>query len=288
MCLFCGQRYKVEDLHCPSCHSQPDVINGFLSFSPELSDSNECFNPEAFKRLFKVETTNFWFRSRNELLFWALQQYFPHAESFFEIGCGTGYVLFGIQREFPNLRLYGSDIFSKGLSFAEQRLSDVSLFQMDARNIPFENGFDVIGAFDVLEHIEEDEIVLSQIFPAVKSGGGIIITVPQHQWLWSKNDEIACHKRRYARKELAAKVENAGFRLLRLTSFVSFLLPLMVASRLRWRFGTTEQKTSGSELRQPHVINRFFKKVCDIERSFIRNGASFPMGGSLLCVGVKE
>lgn len=172
VCLFCGQRYEVEDLRCPSCHCQPDVINGFLSFSPELSDSNECFNPEAFERLFKVETTNFWFRSRNELLFWALQQYFPHVENFFEIGCGTGYVLSGIQREFPNLRLYGSDIFSTGLSFAKQRLSDVSLFQMDARNIPFENEFDLIGAFDVLEHIEEDEIALSNIFRAVKSGGG--------------------------------------------------------------------------------------------------------------------
>lgn len=286
VCLFCGQRYEVEDLCSPSCHRQPDVINGFLSFSPELSDSNECFNPEAFKRLFKVETTNFWFRSRNELLFWALEKYFPHAESFFEIGCGTGYVLFGIQREFPNLRLYGSDIFSNGLSYAEQRLSDVSLFQMDARNIPFENEFDVIGAFDVIEHIEEDEIALSSIFRAVKSGG-VIITVPQHQWLWSKNDEVACHKRRYSKKELAEKVENAGFRVLRMTSFVSFLLPLMVASRLRWQLGVGEQKDSGSELRQPPLLNALLKGICGIERSLIRNGTSFPAGGSLLCVAVK-
>lgn len=172
VCLFCGYRHEVEDWRCPSCHHQPDVINGFLSFSPELHDSNECFNPEAFKRLFNVETTNFWFRSRNRLLIWALRKYFPQAESFFEIGCGTGYVLSGIKREFPNFRLYGSDIFSNGLSFAKQRLSDVSLFQMDARKIPFENEFDVIGAFDVLEHIDEDSVVLQQMFQATKSGGG--------------------------------------------------------------------------------------------------------------------
>ena len=51
-------------------------------------------------------------------------------------------------------------------------MPEARFFQMDARNIPFENEFDVIGVFDVLEHIEEDEIVFSQIFRAVKSGGG--------------------------------------------------------------------------------------------------------------------
>ena len=172
VCLFCGQRDEMEDLRCPSCHCQPDVINGFLSFSPELSDSNECFNPEAFKRLFKVETRNFWFESRNQLLTWALGKYFPKAGNFFEIGCGTGFVLSGIWREFPQIKLFGSDIFTEGLAYAKERVIEATFFQMDARNIPFENEFDVIGAFDVLEHIEEDEIALSNIFRAVKSGGG--------------------------------------------------------------------------------------------------------------------
>ena len=203
------------------------------------------------------------------------------------IGCGTGFVLSGIQREFQDIKLFGSDIFSEGLVYAEERVPEATFFQMDARNIPFENEFDVIGAFDVIEHIEEDEVVFSQIFRAVKSGGGIILTVPQHQWLWSKNDEIACHKRRYSPKGLMAKVEKAGFRILRLTSFVSFLLPLMAASRLRWRLGTMEQKDSGSELRQPPFINVLLKGVLGIERSLIRKGASFPAGGSLLCVGLK-
>jgi SAM-dependent methyltransferase len=57
------------------------------------------------------------------------------------------------------------------------------LFQMDARKIPFESEFDVIGAFDVLEHIEEDEKALAQIFHAVLPGGGLILTVPQHRFL---------------------------------------------------------------------------------------------------------
>ena len=172
VCLSCGQRFSTEDWCCPSCNKPPETVDDFLSFAPDLAAKNDGFGAESFEQLFKVEAGNFWFRSRNRLLIWALQKYFPQAESLFEIGCGTGYVLSGIQREFPKLRLYGSDIFNKGLSFAKQRLSDVSLFQMDARKIPFEKEFDVIGAFDVLEHIDEDGIVLQQMFQATKSGGG--------------------------------------------------------------------------------------------------------------------
>ena len=174
VCLSCGQRFTAEDWHCPSCNVYPETVDGFLSFAPGLAAGNDGFGAEYFEQLFKVETTNFWFRSRNRLLIWALGKYFPHAESFFEIGCGTGYVLSGIKREFPNIRLYGSDIFSNGLSFAKQRLSDVSLSQMDARQIPFEKEFDAIGAFDVLEHIDEDDVVLQQMFQATKPGGGYI------------------------------------------------------------------------------------------------------------------
>jgi SAM-dependent methyltransferase len=288
ICLACRKSFEADNFCCPMCGHSPEVNNGHPAFAPELAAGYDGFEATFFDRLAELEDGNFWFESRNRLLICALRRYFPNAKTFLEIGCGTGFVLSGIHREFPDLTLYGSDIFSEGLVYAEERVPEAAFFQMDARNIPFENEFDVIGAFDVIEHIEEDEIVLSSIFRAVKSGGRIILTVPQHQWLWSKNDEIACHKRRYSQKDLAVKMEKAGFRVLRLTSFVSFLLPMMAASRLRWRFGTTEQKTRGSELRQPPLINSLLKKVCGIERSFIRNGASFPVGGSLLCVGVKE
>jgi SAM-dependent methyltransferase len=287
ICPVCRSRFKADDFCCPACEHSPEVRNGHQAFAPELSAGNDGFKADFFASLAELEAENFWFKSRNRLLAWTLDRYFPKTETFFEIGCGTGIVLSGIQREFQDITLFGSEIFTEGLVYAEDRVPEAVFFQMDARNIPFENEFDVIGAFDVIEHIEEDEIVLSSIFRAVKSGGGVILTVPQHQWLWSKNDEIACHKRRYSRKEFAAKVENAGFRILRVTSFVSFLLPLMVASRLRWRFGTAEQKDSERELRQPQLINSLLTRICDIERRLIKSGTSFPVGGSLLCVAVK-
>lgn len=287
ICFACWKSFEADDFKCLVCGHSPELRDGHPAFAPELMAGNDGFKAEFFASLAELEAGNFWFESRNRLLIWALGRYFPHTKSFFEIGCGTGFVLSGIQREFREIRLSGSDIFSQGLIYAEERVPNAEFFQMDARRIPFDSEFDVIGAFDVIEHIEEDEIVLSQIFRAVKSGGGVILTVPQHQWLWSKIDEIACHKRRYSQKGLAAKVENAGFRILRMTSFVSFLLPLMVVSRLISRLGATEQEDSAGELRQPHLINSLLERVCDIERSFIRNDASLPVGGSLLCVGVK-
>jgi SAM-dependent methyltransferase len=118
-------------------------------------------------------------------------------------------VLSGIERAFPHLALYGSEIFSAGLAYAARRLNSAELFQMDARQIPFENEFDVIGAFDVLEHVKDDGVVLQQMHQALCAGGGLLVTVPQHPLLWSHLDEYACHVRRYTRKELRRKVVQA-------------------------------------------------------------------------------
>ena len=85
--------------------------------------------------------------------------------------------------------------------------------------------FDAIGAFDVLEHIVDDEMVLRETNKALKSGGGLLLTVPQHQFLWSAADESARHVRRYSSRDLREKVERAGFKVIRMTSFVSFCYP---------------------------------------------------------------
>ena len=287
VCLSCGQRFSAQDWRCPSCNKYPETVDDFLSFAPDLVSENDGFEAKSFEMLFKVEAANFWFRSRNRLLIWTLRKYFPNAKSLFEIGCGTGYVLSGIQSELPGLHLYGSDIFSNGLSFADKRLFDVSLFQMDARLIPFEEEFDVIGAFDVLEHIAEDDVVLQQMFQAVKPGGGLILTVPQHRFLWSIVDEYSFHKRRYGKTELINKVEYAGFQVMYSTSFVSFLLPLMLLSRMK-RHVSTEKFDPLAELRIGRAANRVLEKILAVERRCIKLGVSLPAGGSLLVIAKRS
>ncbi len=216
-----------------------------------------------------------------------MSRYFPEAENFLEIGCGTGFVLSGIRKAFPELILSGSEIFSEGLNLAAERLPGVELFQMDARRIPFQEEFDVIGAFDVLEHVKEDEEVLSQMYQATRKGGGILITVPHHPFLWSASDDFARHARRYKTRELSDKVKRAGFDVLRITSFVSLLLPLLVLSRYKQRFNGKEFDPS-AEFDISSLMNTTLERILDGERSMIRAGLSFPAGGSLLLVARRD
>lgn len=268
---------------CPACGWRPASRDGYPAFAPDLAAANDGFPPESFTWLAEREAGHFWFRSRNALLLWVLARYFPHAHRMLEIGCGSGFALAAVRRARPDMSLCGSDIFTRAMPVAAGRVPDAQLMQMDARHIPFVKEFDVIGAFDVLEHITEDADVLREMFQAVRPGGGVILTVPQHPALWSPVDEHACHKRRYTRAEMLGKVRTAGFEILRVTSFVSLLLPLILISRVRMRRAGPALNSS-AEFDLPRGLNRALEGVLSVERAWIRAGLSFPAGSSLLVV----
>ena len=85
------------------------------AFAPDARDAAESYDAACFSRLALLEAGNFWFEARNRLLIWALRRYFATATSFLEIGCGTGFVLAGIQRALPALALPRTEIFSEDL-----------------------------------------------------------------------------------------------------------------------------------------------------------------------------
>jgi ubiquinone/menaquinone biosynthesis C-methylase UbiE len=288
VCTQCYEKFANSSWICPACNFEPTIIDDHLSFAPHLTEENEGFEASYFFELATLEAKNFWFRSRNQLILWALLKYFPSAKNLLEIGCGTGFVLSGIEQSYPELALHGSEIFTKGLNLAADRLSkQVALYQMDARRIPFEDEFDIIGAFDVLEHIPEDQSVLDEMYRATSHNGGIMLTVPQHLWLWSRSDDYARHVRRYCVDELGSKVEQAGFEVVRITSFVSFLLPLMFLSRLQQRKSHSKYDIF-SELKIGGCRNQLLEYVMTWERRCIQTGISFPFGGSLLLLAKKQ
>jgi len=237
----------------------------------------------------QVEPTHFWFVSRNQILGDVLRKYFTGPARVLEIGCGTGFVLSGIRTIFPLAKLSASDVYTEGMDYAARRVPDAFLFQMDARHIPFRDEFDLIGAFDVLEHIEDDEAVLAQLYQACKDGGGLALTVPQHRWLWSRMDDFAHHKRRYTRGEMVQKLENAGFRVEYTTSFISLLLPLMLVARLlRKPAGAEmEDQMDAAGLSIGKLTNSIMRAVMAFERVLIRIGLRLPFGGSLLVIAKK-
>lgn len=285
-CLHCFQTFESLDWHCPRCGWQPERSGNLPLFSPELARNNSGFRASSFGPLAVLEADYFWFRGRNALIIWALGKYGAGVSSFMEIGCGTGFVLQGIARRFPKMRLVGSEIYPEGIAFSAERIRNGEFMQMDARQIPFMAEFDAVGAFDLLEHIEEDEKVLQQIQQALKPGGLLMLTVPQHRWLWSPTDENACHVRRYPLKELHDKVTLAGFTIVRSTSFVASLLPFMLISRLAQR-GKSESFDPYEEFRIHPILNRILGGFLRLELGLIRMGVSFPVGGSRLLVAKK-
>ena len=261
------------------------------SFDERENDLRVClpsghYPAEGFEILYRMESNSFWFRSRNRLILWVLDHFFPDISNMLEIGCGTGFVLESISSHRPGLSLYGSELSTDGLDYACRRLAGkIPLFQLDACYLPFSEQFDVIGVFDVLEHIKEDQLALSKIYKAVVPGGGVILTVPQHRWMWNQIDEQSLHERRYTRKLLKSRLEQAGFSCIYATSFVSFLLPLMILSRFRKTDGLDQ---SMQRLIPTKLINVVFEYVLNLERRLIEIGVTLPICGSLLMVAVKK
>ena len=240
------------------------------------------YDPALFRSLVSVEADSFWFRARNRLISSTIRAHFPDAASLLEVGCGTGFVLAGLRRDFPSVRLVGLELLGEGIEVARSRVPDAEFVQLDARELPFDGEFDVVGSFDVLEHVPDDVGALAGMRRSLRPGGGLILLVPQHPRLWSDMDEIAQHVRRYTRGELTEKVTSVGFEIERVTSFVMSLLPFMVASRVTRRFLRRPYDPCAELV--PRLANGAFERVLDVERMIIERGVSLPAGGSLLLV----
>jgi SAM-dependent methyltransferase len=250
-----------------------------------MSSTRIPFPSSSFELLAGAEADHWWFRARNKILMWTVATKVESFKNYLEIGCGTGFVLENIHRLYPDVKLHGAEYFEEGLAFARQRIPSATFKQLDATVMDENAIYDVIGAFDVVEHIEKDEVVLRNLATALKPGGSLILTVPQHRWLWSEADEFACHVRRYSRSELTEKVKRAGLDVNYVTSFVTLLVPLMWLARLRAGKGNYDPM---SEFKISPWLNRSLEMVMQVEFFLLKIGCRFPLGGSLLLVAKKN
>ncbi len=284
-CLRCGAAFATPDWRCPQCGFAPRLCGGLPHFAPDKDSGDADFPPEAHAALAELERGSFWFRSRNRALALAVRRFFPAARTFFEVGCGTGVVLEHFASVFPALDLTGGELSAPGLAIAKSRLPGARLLQADALDLPFAGEFDLVGMFDVLEHIEDDRRALVQLGKCLRPGGGLLLTVPQHPWLWSDWDVYSCHKRRYGRRELVSKLRDAGFDVLWSSALFSLLLPLLILSRRRSRRSAPADPLDALRLSRP--LDAVLDGVCRLERGLLAAGLSLPAGGSLLCVARK-
>lgn len=250
-----------------------------------MSSPEGGYDPKFFSALAAAEDRSFWFRGRNRLILQLVSAVAEPGDSFLEVGCGTGYVLRALAHE-AHLEVTGSELFAEGLTFARDRLPEARLVELDAREMPYDGEFDLVGAFDVIEHIDDDVGVLRGLRRAVRPGGFVFITVPQHPWLWSAADTYAHHVRRYRRKELVERLKAAGLIPVRMTSFVTSLLPLMALSRMRRRNGAQEHDVV-SDLVPATGLNRVLESALNMECAAIARGVNLPVGGSLVAVAKR-
>lgn len=283
---------RMDDKYfCQNCvHSYP-IVDGIPSFVDQnvIVDS---FDASSFESLFGMEQKHFWHIGRKEIILDVLRRNIPSlAKSrMLEIGCGNGSVLAYLKQNGINIE--GGDIFLEGLEFCKRRAGSATLYQLDILALPFRNEFNIIGIFDVLEHVDNDDKALSEINQALKPGGNPILTVPANKFLWSYFDVHSHHKRRYNKGELATKLERNGFVVKKNSFYMFFLFPLFAAIRLvsniLHRQKDENQNTKASlELTTIPIVNDVFLGLLRLERRLIRCLA-LPFGASLLVLAEKK
>jgi ubiquinone/menaquinone biosynthesis C-methylase UbiE len=236
-----------------------------------------------FDDLIAAEEWHFWFRIRRDLVLWALDRYLGQTRALLEVGCGAGFVLSGLREQMPSIRLSACDRSTDALTHASRRAKPVHLFQADVTSLPATSAFDAVLALDVIEHVDDDQAALAEIFRVLRPGGGVVLTVPQHPWLWSQVDEFSCHRRRYQRRELLDKVRRAGFEVLHATSCFMTTLPLAMIARRR-RGDTFDP---AAELKISKAANAIMKASLVPELWLTRLGVSLPAGSSLMVVAQR-
>lgn len=185
-----------------------------------------------YQQMAELDQRHWWYRARREILATLIRrEALPPAKArILEIGCGTGHNL-AMLGQFGKIDALELD--DEARAIAEQRLGRKVL----SAPLPGLAGvkdrhYDLIGAFDVIEHVEDDRAAIATIAAKLKPGGKLVMTVPAHQWMWSAHDTVNHHKRRYSKRDLKALIEGSPLKLDKLGYFNSLLFPLAIVDRL--------------------------------------------------------
>ena len=228
----------------------------------------------------ELDQRHWWYRARREILAALIRRAIrPPADArLLEIGCGTGHNL-AMLGEFGQVDALELD--DEARAFAEKRLgrSVMSAPLPELAGVP-DRHYDLVGAFDVIEHIEDDRAAIASIETKLKAGGKFFMTVPAHQWMWSAHDEVNHHKRRYSKATLRALIDGSPLELERIGYFNSLLFPVAVAERLSSKL----RRKDSADLSLPSApLNAALERTFAAERHLVGR-LPLPPGLSLFAI----
>ncbi|MBV9425497.1 MAG: class I SAM-dependent methyltransferase [Solirubrobacterales bacterium] len=231
--------------------------------------------------LLAMDDHHWWYRGRRRIIRAELDRLpLPPRARVLDAGCGSGRMLVELVRY---AEVHGIELDEDAAQLARARgLGEVRIGRLE--ELPWEDGaFDLITAFDVIEHTPDDRRTLSELQRVSAPGGWLLLTVPAYQALWSQHDEVNHHYRRYGRPTLRATATDAGWRVRRMTSFNSLLLAPAAAVRLarrrRRRSDYESELTIG-----PPWLNSALEQPLRAEARWLATGHTLPFGLSLLAV----
>lgn len=167
-----------------------------------------------------------WYRARAELLRVALVDYVGDPERVLDVGSADGPSVGWLRGHGRRTAL---DLDPRGLEPGDVCGSATAL--------PFaDESFDVVAAFDVVEHCEPEAEALLEVRRVLAPEGRFLMSVPAYQWAWTHHDDHNHHHRRYTRKRAVAAVEGAGLEVLRASYVFGGTFPFFAADRLLTRF----------------------------------------------------
>lgn len=253
------------------------------------------YDPSFFSELPALEDRHFWFRGRNRLILRLTRKICSRLKPGYrvlEVGCGTGNVLKVLRHACTGGKVIGMELWFEGLRHAQKR-TDAPLVQGDIRQFPFGTQFDVIGMFDVLEHIPEEHATLLAVREALAPGGTLMLTVPAHQYLWSYFDEAAHHCRRYSAADIRQRLTETGFQVEFLSEFMACTFPLVwvfrkAAARRRHSKVESAESLAEKEFRVVPLVNGLLSFLLGLEATWLASGHRLPIGTSLVVIAKKS
>lgn len=157
--------------------------------------------------------------------------------------------------------------------------------------LPFEDGaFDVVSAFDVIEHCAPEDTALGEVRRVLGRGGRFVMSVPAYTWAWSDFDVANGHHRRYTRARAVAAVERSGFTVERATYGFASVFPMFAAERAARKVRSRRHHGAVDIVEVPQVpraVNNALLRLSRLDRIVLARG-DLPFGSSVFLAATRR